>query len=251
MILIVGNNSDDVLYFSSILKNKREETFFKKYHALVGTIYNQPVMLLQDVYTTALSSALAVSIIKEYSVFLIINVGKCYTMSKDINNGDIVISKHTSFLDVNQCENQGIKLGQIPTCVAGFESSAEILKALSETLIKRTNYQFFETTFLSSNTIYSKKEELDKYILEGRILNEDIDKVVFDSEAAGLALAANLCDISFVAAKVVERHLGEKRSIKGYVRILNEYTDLGKAVVNTIGIIGQNDILREDSSNEN
>jgi len=248
MILIVGNNSDDILYFSSILKNQKQETFFKKYHALIGSIYNQPIMLLQDVYTTTLSAAVALHLVQKYSIFLIINVGKCYTLSDEIKNGYIAVSRHTTFGDVNQCEIPGNRLGQIPNCENGFESSSEILKALNETLIKRTNYQFFEATYISSNVTYNDVSELNDYMLGGRIFNEDIDKVVFDSEAAGLALAASLCDISFVAVKVVERHIGEKRTIKNYVKILNEYTDVGKAVVNAIGLIGQNDILREENN---
>ena len=51
MILIVGSEHDDVLYFRSILKDAKEEVILNKYRALTGTILNQSVMVLQDIFT--------------------------------------------------------------------------------------------------------------------------------------------------------------------------------------------------------
>ena len=58
MILIVGSNHDDVIYFQSALKDAKEEIILNKYRAYIGTILNQNVMVLQDVYTSYVSSAL-------------------------------------------------------------------------------------------------------------------------------------------------------------------------------------------------
>ena len=49
MILIVGSNHDDVIYFQSALKDAKEEIILNKYRAYIGTILNQNVMVLQDV----------------------------------------------------------------------------------------------------------------------------------------------------------------------------------------------------------
>ena len=52
MILIVGSNRDDVLYFQSSLKDVKEEIILNKYRAFTGTIFNQNIIVLQDVYTS-------------------------------------------------------------------------------------------------------------------------------------------------------------------------------------------------------
>ena len=37
MILIIGSNHDDVLYYESLLSSPKEETILSKYHVLIGT----------------------------------------------------------------------------------------------------------------------------------------------------------------------------------------------------------------------
>ena len=66
MILIVGSNHDDVIYFQSALKDAREEIILNKYRAYIGTILNQNVMVLQDVYTSYVSGAILTHIIEKY-----------------------------------------------------------------------------------------------------------------------------------------------------------------------------------------
>ena len=115
MILIVGSNRDDVLYFQSCLKDVKEEIIFNKYHAFIGTILNQNIMVLQDVYTSYVSSSLLTYIIEKYYILMVFCVGTCYALNKDIKVGDIAISEFVTFGDVNQTAMiKGTNLGQIP-----------------------------------------------------------------------------------------------------------------------------------------
>ena len=52
MFLIVGNSHDDILFYETSLKNIREEIILNRYKALIGTINNQEVMLIHDIYTS-------------------------------------------------------------------------------------------------------------------------------------------------------------------------------------------------------
>ena len=49
MILIIGSHHDDILYFESVMSNKRTETVLDKYVVTIGTIFNQSVVLLDGV----------------------------------------------------------------------------------------------------------------------------------------------------------------------------------------------------------
>ena len=49
MILVVGSNHDDVLFFESSLKDAHEESFLGRYHILIGSIGSTEVGVIQDV----------------------------------------------------------------------------------------------------------------------------------------------------------------------------------------------------------
>ena len=58
MIMIIGSQHDDILYFESIMSNKRVETVLDKYKVTIGTIFNQSVILVDQVKTNYISSRL-------------------------------------------------------------------------------------------------------------------------------------------------------------------------------------------------
>ena len=84
MILILGSHHDDILYFESVMSNKRTETVLDKYKVTIGTIFNQSVVLADGVETNYLSSALTLYLIEKYFVFLVFVVGKCVAYTHDI-----------------------------------------------------------------------------------------------------------------------------------------------------------------------
>ena len=76
MILIVGDSHDDVLYFKSVVLNRKEEKILNRYDVVIGTLFNQEVMVLSDMYTSILASAVLSSILDKYYIDLIIVVLK-------------------------------------------------------------------------------------------------------------------------------------------------------------------------------
>ena len=84
MIMIIGSQHDDILYFESVITNKREELVMGKFKVTIGTIFNQAVMLVDQVKTNYLSSALTLYLIEKYFVILVLVVGRCIAYSKDL-----------------------------------------------------------------------------------------------------------------------------------------------------------------------
>lgn len=246
MILLVGTTHDDILYFESKIRNSREEKIFKGITATIGTIYNQEVMLLHNVYTSYMSSTLITRIIDRYYVVLVFLVGKCVALSSDVKPGQIMVSKLIYFGDVNQYGKHESSLGQIPTLPRFFEGDDYVLKVLESCfnrLYIHADYRL--ATFISKNIIVKDKEDI------ADISTNDIyygikDNVVFDSETGGAALACYLNDVPFLAIKVVEHSIGVESNIDSYIDVLAKYSDVGKALTACIGEITRNEVKDHD-----
>ena len=70
------------------------------------------------------------------------------------------------------------------------------------------------------------------------------EKIVVDHNSSGMAIAATLRDVPYVSIKVVQNQIDDEEKIDNYLKVLDKYIDLGKAVTATIGDIGRNDVLR-------
>lgn len=244
MILIVGGNHDDVLYFETLARNPKEEIILGKYHAVSGMIFNQAVLILKDVYTSYLSAALCMHVIEKYHIIMVFCVGKCRSLSDELRCGDIVLSKKVVFGDIDMIEAvKGTKLGQIPGYPTAFYTDPNLLSILSNSLERLGKTRTYDCTFLSSSvytldyTMIDRFEEVEEFKGDGGVF-------AIDSETAGVALAAHLLDIPFISAKIIESKSGEEPSVDTYLRVLKQYSTLGKAIVSSIGEIGRNDVLR-------
>ncbi|MCR5332770.1 MAG: hypothetical protein K6E11_01960 [Bacilli bacterium] len=244
MILIIGTNHDDVLYYESILSSPKEEVILDKYHALVGTIASQETMVLQDVYTSYLSGILATYIINHYFISLIINVGRCEAISDSLKVGDIVLSESIVFGDVDQIASlKGTTLGQIPGYPRSFAVPNNLTRNLYTSLEKIVDKRFVLATFVSSSFFRQSKERVGE-ISKDEYINSLNQNIVLDGESAGIALVSQLTHVPFIAVKVVEAKAGNYTSLEDYLLVLDEYAPLGKAVSNFIGEISRTDILR-------
>ena len=243
MILIVGSNHDDVLYYENLLKNVKEETILNRYHVLIGKIASQDVMVLQDVYTSFVSSMIATYLIDNYLVSLIINVGRCEAISPDLNIGDIALSESVVFGDVDQIAAvKGTTLGQIPNYPRALPISSNILQNMYSSFEKVVDYKFYNATFISSSFFRQNKESVGEILKDEYILSLN-KSIVLDGETAGLALASYLTNVPFISVKVVEAKAGLYTSLEEYLSVLNEYASIGKAISTFIGEISRTDVV--------
>lgn len=244
MILIVGNNKDDLLYFETIISNKKEEVLFDRFPVIFGTISNQSVVLLRGVYTNELSSMISSYLIEKYYVLFVLKIGKVGTLSKAIKNGDVIISTKIKSTAIDVTDLQGIRLGQVPSLDEEFDTKNDIYSTIVNAFSKRTDIMVRDTVVLSSSVHYTDRKQLETLVYDNRIFNENVDSVVFDSESFGLATACAIHEIPYVLVGVVVNHIGEEFDTRNYINCLKQYSSVGKAVVSAICDISSNEVLR-------
>lgn len=243
MIMILGSTHDDVLYFESVMTNKRNEMILDRYPAQIGMIFNQEVILVHSLYTSYISALVTSYIIQKYFVILTFIVGKCVAFNNDFKRGDIALSKRIIVGDVDQIKEANVNLGQLPGFPRSFVTEEEVTQYMSNSIEKRTFANYKPATFVSSNAIVDSQEKLERMYMDGYILGHK-DSVVFDCTSGGVAIASYINKIPCVAIKVVERLVGQTSNADNYIKVLKRYSDLGKAIVTCIGDIGRNDIIR-------
>lgn len=245
MILIVGNTHDDIVYFDSIIRNKKNEVILKKFNATIGTIFNQEVMLLKDVYTSILSATIVTQIIEKYFILLVFNVGKCQALpNTGFKIGDVAVSRRITFGDVNVQNSGETQVGQIPGFPRIFEVQQDVLLTLINNLSTKTYSKYQECNFVSCDVQFDNEQELQFIKHDEYVLGFDRN-IVFDNNTAGLAVAGYIHDIPVVAIKVVSNIIGKKSTTEDYLTVLKNYASVGRAVVSSIGDISRNDVIRE------
>ena len=243
MIVILGSTHDDILYFESVMTNRRDETLFDIYKLEYGTIFNQEVVLVYDVYTSYVSGIVADYLLQKHFISLCIVVGKCVAYSSDVRPGDIAITSGVIFGDVDQIRETNAQLGQIPHLPRELKASDEVISYLEQALEKRSFSRHEQALFISSNAVFDKSEKFAHLVMNEYILGYK-DGVVFDCISGGVFLAANLYKVPVVGIKVVEKNINQKSTVDNYINVLKQYSGVGRAVVTCIGDIGRNDIMR-------
>ena len=246
MIVIVGANHDDILYFEGVLANKKEEAILSRYRISIGTLFNQEAIVIHELYTSTLASAILTHVLDRFFVDLVICVGKCISINNDIRNGDLVISDRIIDANVDLTLFHDVTVGEIPGFDRVFDVQADIIGYLVKGLERRTYVNFHHVTMLSCDNL---SHDMRGVLKERKTLFGIKDeKIVLDQNSSGVALAATLKNVPFITLKVVENRLEQQSNIDTYVKVLGKYIDLGKAVMATINDIGRNDILEGEDS---
>ncbi len=246
MIMIIGSKHDDILYFESVMSNKKEEVIFDKYKVTIGTIFNQSVILVDEAKTNYVSSILALHLIEKYYVFLVFTVGRCIAFTHDIKPGDIAISKYVMAGDVDQVnEEENVKMCQIPGFDQAFACQDDVIGYLSSAFEKRTYASYKIANYISTSVDFHRAEQAAHFHECEHVMGFG-EKVVFDCNSAGVALACTLLKVPFLSIKVVERYLDAPNDIETYIRSINQYINVGKALVTCIGDIGNTEVITEE-----
>lgn len=248
MIMIMGSQHDDILYFENIITNKREEVVLGRFKVTIGTIFNQAVLLVDQVKTNYLSSALTLYLVEKYFVILVLVVGRCVAYTHDLKPLDIILSRHVVAGDVDQINEDNVKYGQIPGFEQIYDGSDDVISYLGTAFEKRTYSVYKLANVVSTNVDYHSLSQIKNMQEFERVLGFD-SNIVFDCNSAGVAMAASLTRVPFVTVKVVERYIDEKNDVNTYLKAMKEYVNIGKALVTCIGDIGRNEIITEEGGN--
>ena len=242
MIVILGNAHDDILYFEKVMYNKREDLVFNRYPVYIGTVFNQEIAVVGEMYGSSITSAVLTHLLTKYYVDLVISVGKCHSIDKKTKSGDIVISSKIIDINVDLSREKDVPFGVYPGFERDFIVQDDIIEYLKIGINKRTYVSSYQAVYLSSDNL---SEETFKMLNMNRnMFGLNDENIVVDHNSSAMATVCKLKDVPFVAIKVVENSFNSEDEIENYLSVLDKYIDLGKAVVSTIGDIGRNDILR-------
>ena len=241
MIVIVGDTQDDVLYFETVLANKREEILLNRFKVSIGTIFSQDVMVLNGMSTSILASGVLTHILDNYYIDLVINVGKCLSASDNAVAGNIALASEVIDVNVDLSIFRDVGMAQIPGFSREFQIQDDIYHYLLSALENRANIDHKRAIFLSTDNM---SEDMVNHLKEHEsIFSKSGECFVIDHNTSGIAIACNLKSVPFVVAKVIENYLDQTQNLKTYTNVLQRYIDLGKAVISTINDIGRSDIL--------
>lgn len=241
MIAIIGSSHDDILYFENVLQNKEEISILEHYPAYIGTIFNQRVLIISDVTTSLVAASVTNQILNDYAIDLVINVGRCVGVDKKNHTGDIVISSSIVDGDVDIADENNVTRFEIPKFNNEINIQKDVVEYLEKGLKKRPFITYYRALIVSSDNF--SKENLLNLNKSNLLLNRDEERMVYDHNSMGIVLSSHLKNIPVVVIKVIENRFDKPNNIDTYLKVLERYIDLGKAVAATIGDVGRNDIL--------
>ena len=247
MILILGSVYDDVLYFDTQLKKRREETFKDHFKIIFGELYGQNVVLAYNIFTNYMSSVVTTYLISKYDVIAVINVGSVRCLD-DFKEGDIVYSETLFLGDADVSVFEKVKKGQVPTYPQIFSGNSYFNNLINVYSSKFIISNVKKGNFISLNREIVSIDQLNQIKNENVILGVSKD-FIFDSTFGGVALSSSTFDVPFVCLKVVISKIKDKVTTLERIRCIKEYANVGKIISAIILEIGRKDTLTVDTLN--
>ena len=247
MILILGSVYDDVLYFDTQLKKRREETFKDHFKIIFGELYGQNVVLAYNIFTNYMSSVVTTYLISKYDVIAVINVGSVRCLD-DFKEGDIVYSETLFLGDADVSVFEKVKKGQVPTYPQIFSGNSYFNNLINVYSSKFIISNVKKGNYISLNREIVSIEQLNQIKNENVILGISKD-FIFDSTFGGVALSSATFDVPFVCLKVVISKIKDKVTTLERIRCIKEYANVGKIISAIILEIGRKDTLTVDTLN--
>lgn len=247
MILILGSVYDDVLYFDTQLKKRREETFKDHFKIIFGELYGQNVVLAYNIFTNYMSSVVTTYLISKYDVIAVINVGSVRCLD-DFKEGDIVYSETLFLGDADVSVFEKVKKGQVPTYPQIFSGNSYFNNLINVYSSKFIISNVKKGNFISLNREIVSIDQLNQIKNENVILGVSKD-FIFDSTFGGVALSSATFDVPFVCLKVVISKIKDKVTTLERIRCIKEYANVGKIISAIILEIGRKDTLTVNTLN--
>ena len=247
MILILGSVYDDVLYFDTQLKKRREETFKDHFKIIFGELYGQNVVLAYNIFTNYMSSVVTTYLISKYDVIAVINVGSVRCLD-DFKEGDIVYSETLFLGDADVSVFEKVKKGQVPTYPQIFSGNSYFNNLINVYSSKFIISNVKKGNYISLNREIVSIDQLNQIKNENVILGVSKD-FIFDSTFGGVSLSSATFDVPFVCLKVVISKIKDKVTTLERIRCIKEYANVGKIISAIILEIGRKDTLTVDTLN--
>lgn len=158
---------------------------------LVGKIGEQDVILTKSGVGKSLSAMTTTTLISNYNISKVINIGVAGALQEHINVGDVVVSQQIALSDFDLT---GFGTPQsFETERFSFDSDPELVEALKG--LNADNMHFGSST--SSDTFISSREQVKS------VLENFPTSLSADMEAGSIAMVLNEFDIPFVIVRAM------------------------------------------------
>ncbi|MCR4562546.1 MAG: hypothetical protein K5694_05035 [Bacilli bacterium] len=207
MILIVGSNNDDILYFKAKMHDAKETQILGEYHCFIGTISRNEVVLATLGCTNILASTLTSILIERYQPYIVFNVGTVFSFSNALHQGDIFLPERYYSSMVNYEAYGRYSFGQIPNFPpyliqdTAFNSKVERLVFSITTRYVQRGY------LLSGDKFTFRGEEIAAVVDDHYIAQEGL--YAYDDHSFGVAMVCHLYNIPLCTIKGVSFQMGQ------------------------------------------
>lgn len=206
MIAILGQTTDDILYFTAKMRIERSEDLFGKAKAYFGHLFADEVVLAAVGEGNAYTAMLTSVIIDRYEPYLIFNIGTCASFQKELRQGDIIIADRIYLGEVDFTKEHPLSFGQLPGEAPFFVGDLRLSdKAERESYLVSSRY-IQRGYLLSSSSFLTEKDEIDSIIRPHYLSQESLK--AYDTGSGGIMLAASSNKVPVVTIKSVGFEIG-------------------------------------------
>lgn len=215
-VLIIGTTLDDINFIKNKMIDIVEEDIGGHFKAYVGKYASKNVVLSYSGYGENLASIATTLLIEKYHPYFIINVGTVSSINSSLVQGDLMIGERIYFSDVSMMELNKSKYGQFPSLPSYFQVDADLKQNIAKAIGQISN-PVHRGVILSSNTFYLNRNEINK-VVENHFLKIE-NLYAIDTESGGVALAAYLYSIPFIAIKICNYEVGNDKQLINRIRM--------------------------------
>ncbi len=231
MILILGSNEDDILYFINRMNVTGVEEIAGRTKVYSGDFSRQPVVVTHTGTTMMMASMIAGMMIQKYRPYLVVNVGSAHSINPKLKQGDLFLAERIYLSHVDQSPlGSKIKFGQLPGGALFTHSEDMCLNIIEMHNNREANKNIVRGFILSSNLLITNLDEAKDMV--NKYYQPLSDMIAMDTEVGGIAIACQFYDIPIVCLKAITYEVGNKEQFLSRERIGVEMTPI---VGNLIG----------------
>ena len=216
MIAILGATEDDILYFRAKIKIEREEMILGCKKVYIGRIFREEAVIAAAGSGNYLSAMVSAIILEKYDPYLVFSIGSCYSIKRELRQGDIFIADRTYLEHVDFSSVFPANYGQIPGFPGFYLSDPELSDKAEREAYLVTQRYIQRGYLLSGDSFYSEQAPLLKLLNDHYMLEDGIR--AYDNSNAGIAIACHIRQVPLVAIRAVAHEIGNPEQKLNWIR---------------------------------
>lgn len=194
IIGIIAAMAEELQYLLNNLTEKKETLVLNQtYYS--GKIGQHEVVLVQSGIGKVMSAMSVAVLVDHFGVSVIINTGSAGAVAKDLKIGDVVISDHLVYHDVDVMAF-GYKYGQMAEQPPYFKASPWLIEAFQK-ILKEQAISSKIGLIATGDSFIAGQKKIDK------ILSHFPETLAVEMEGAAIAQAATNANCSFIIVRAI------------------------------------------------